>query len=98
MAQIHSFYPLEVESDCLEIVRATYSASPDFSDLGFLIDDLMQALGHTSAAILRHVKRTANFVAHHLDREAANNGYLDMFLCIPPSCVKNVVLTDCNDS
>lgn len=98
MAQIHNFYPLEVELDCLKIVQATNSASPDFSDLGFLIEDLRQTLRHTSAAILHHVKRITNFVAHHLAREAANNGYLDMFFCIPPPSVEDVLLTDCNDS
>lgn len=79
LAQAHNFTPLIVESDCLVIGQDTNSKTPEFSDLDFLIEDLRMALQHTSAAQLRHVRCTANSVAHLLAREAATHGFSAVF-------------------
>lgn len=97
IAQDHNFTPLTVESDCLDIVQAATSISPDFSELSFLIEDLHIALQQTSAASFHHVKRTANSVAHLLAREAAAHNYSNLFLVNPPTCVEEAIINDCNN-
>lgn len=70
VARSHSFVPLVVESDCLDLVRATNSSSLDDLEFDFLVDDLRHALHAFSTATLRHVRRTANMVVHLIAREA----------------------------
>ncbi|KAK9929437.1 hypothetical protein M0R45_026537 [Rubus argutus] len=77
--------PLLVESDCLSIVQALQSAVLDFSELGFLLEDLRQMLSEASAASLSHIYRSANAVAHLLAREAGVNHRSFEFFSVAPS-------------
>lgn len=88
MAQAHNFISLMVESDCLDIVQATNSTSPELSELRFLVEALKLALHLASAAHLQHVKRTANTLPHLLAREAATHGFSNLFnfCCSSPLC------------
>jgi hypothetical protein len=97
LASFHSLVPLLVESDCMEIVQATKSNQLDSSDLGFLLADFRQAMHTASAAILYHVCRSANTVAHLLANEAHSHQRMFDFFTVAPSCVKEALAHDCND-
>jgi hypothetical protein len=86
--------PLLVESDCLSIVQALQSAVLDFSELGFLLEDLRQMLSVASAASLSHIYRSANAVAHLLAREAGVNHRSFEFFSVAPSFLKAALSHD----
>lgn len=60
----------------------------DSSDLGFLLADFRQALHTASAALLHHVCRFANMVAHLLTNEARSNKRVVNFFVATPLCVE----------
>ncbi|XP_074347588.1 uncharacterized protein LOC141686452 [Apium graveolens] len=59
-----------VESDCLTVVQAVRSSVPMRSYIGRIIEECMRVLQRLNKIDLFFVKRSANMVAHQLDRES----------------------------
>ncbi|XP_062020826.1 uncharacterized protein LOC133737239 [Rosa rugosa] len=67
--------PLIVETDCLDLVSPLASAALDWSELGFLLEDLRALLHKALEARVLKVGRQANGVAHVLAQEAKNDDF-----------------------
>lgn len=61
---------VELEADCLQMVRAIRSSVPSFSYLGQVVEEFRTLLAHLKDqnVLFRFVKRFANAVAHYLAR------------------------------
>ncbi|KAL6216811.1 hypothetical protein ACLB2K_010029 [Fragaria x ananassa] len=77
MARELQLFPIVLESDCLNLVKATQSDMED-SAFGMIVEDIKQDLLSLNSSFFSHVFRESNLVAHKLARLALS--------CSSPSC------------
>ncbi|XP_031094434.1 uncharacterized protein LOC115998904 [Ipomoea triloba] len=76
-----------VESDCLNFCSSFNSVSQDFSYVGLIVKQCRLIANDIGNIVVRHVKRSANHIAHVLARATGSSSVLGFWDVIPPDCI-----------
>ncbi|XP_031131672.1 uncharacterized protein LOC116033057 [Ipomoea triloba] len=79
-----------VESDCLNFFNSYNSGRQDYSHVGLVIQQCRIIACDIGNTVVRHVRRSANHVAHVLARAAGSSSVLGEWVSSPPDCISGL--------
>ncbi|KAK2648274.1 hypothetical protein Ddye_015763 [Dipteronia dyeriana] len=88
-------WPCHVETDAKVVVDLTYKTKIPRSEIGLVIQDIIQLLANVANYSLRFNPRTTNLVAHCLAKYGLNVEGDIVWLEECPPCVSQAVMGDC---
>ncbi|KAL5793905.1 hypothetical protein ACOSP7_002499 [Xanthoceras sorbifolium] len=91
-------WPLEVESDCVNVVNLIVQQLIPLNELGVILEDIIRVSGQGGVSCFRFVPRLANRGAHALAQFGCSLS--DLFVCLEdyPSFISDVILDDTRNS
>lgn len=96
MARELQLFPIVLESDCLNLVKATQSDMED-SAFGMIVEDIKQDLLSLNSSFFSHVFRESNLVAHKLARLALSCSSPSRWVGAPPGELQGLLASPpCN--
>ncbi|KAL6179664.1 hypothetical protein ACLB2K_046336 [Fragaria x ananassa] len=96
MARELQLFPIVLESDCLNLVKATQSDMED-SAFGMIVEDIKQDSLSLNSSFFSHVFRESNLVAHKLARLALSCSSPSRWVGAPPGELQGLLASPpCN--
>ncbi|KAL6134323.1 hypothetical protein ACLB2K_066555 [Fragaria x ananassa] len=96
MAKELQLFPIVLESDCLNLVKATQSDMED-SAFGIIVEDIKQDLLSLNSSFFSHVFRESNLVAHKLARLSLSCSSPSHWVGAPPGELQGLLVSPpCN--
>ncbi|KAL6129374.1 hypothetical protein ACLB2K_072725 [Fragaria x ananassa] len=96
MARELQLFPIVLESDCLNLVKATQSDMEN-SAFGMIVEDIKQDLLSLNSSFFSHVCRESNLVAHKLARLVLSCSSPSRWVGAPPGELQGLLASPpCN--
>ncbi|KAL6561223.1 hypothetical protein OROMI_016824 [Orobanche minor] len=85
----HKFEKIHVEVDCQKLWCKVRASGMDHSYFGIVVNEIKLLLNSFNSISIRHVRRTANVLAHALARSIDLEGEIGYWSSAPPACIQN---------